>query len=144
MRTLMNRISNRNKLTFRLFHKSLNLIISESVWMQRQRMINLKYAGSISAKCWSGPSELDKGSWYVTHPPNHELSQTGSLKQTNLVLIIFEILLLIKRNLGYNATQLLSWEALPPRIKGFTGYKLKEYIWLQWGSLFKNNFKFDF
>ena len=66
-----------------------------------------------------------------THLPNQELSQTVSLKQTNLVLIIFEILLLIKRNLGYNATQLLSWEALPPRIKGFTGYKLKEYIIIQ-------------
>ena len=49
-----------------------------------------------------------------THPHNKELSQTGSLKKNNLVLIVFEILLLIKRNLGYNSIQLLSWEALPP------------------------------
>ena len=37
---------------------------------------------------WSSPSELDKGSWYVTqhHTPTHpELSQAGSLKQTHLV-----------------------------------------------------------
>ena len=49
-----------------------------------------------------------------THPTHADLSQAGSLKQTNLILIMFEKLVLIKINLGYNATQLLSWESLPP------------------------------